>query len=119
MPHLPEPEWALLDAQQRHIGNVVVERTEGDLSIGRFIPGPAFPQVQELFREFEEAVESQALSATDAIDRRIAALGLCARRSGAPECAKVHDVQIWSHGGISLRWGEAEQPSEQAPYAAR
>ena len=52
----------LLDARQRQIGKVVVEESTEDLISGTFQPGPDYPAVECLVREFEEAANDQALA---------------------------------------------------------
>jgi hypothetical protein len=93
----------LLDAQQRQLGQITIERIEGGLIFGKFLPGPAYPAVEHLFHAFEQAADSQALSVVDELDRAIAALGLHFRSPGGAEGTLVHDVQIWSDGGVTCR----------------
>ncbi|MGH8065006.1 MAG: hypothetical protein ACRERE_07140 [Candidatus Entotheonellia bacterium] len=93
----------LLDTQQRQIGQMRIERQEEDLLIGTFVPGPAFPSVEPLFRAFEAAADVQALHVIDELDAAIEALGLRLRWPEAPESMAIDDVQIWSDGGISCR----------------
>ena len=66
----------LVDAEQRQIGQMRIERHEGDLILGKIVLGPAFPHVQQLFRDFEKAVEVQALGVIDQLDESIASVGL-------------------------------------------
>jgi hypothetical protein len=97
----------LLDAKQRALGQITLEERQGDLLLGRFAPGPDFPAVEPLFREFEEAVNAQALGAADRCEAAIGALGLRLRAPGNREQMEIKDVQIWSDGGISCRIGGA------------
>jgi hypothetical protein len=46
----------LMDTQQRHIGQMQIECQEDDLLVGTFVPGPAFPSVKQLFRDFTVAL---------------------------------------------------------------
>jgi hypothetical protein len=93
----------LRDVQQRPVGEIRIERREGNLVFGRFVPGPAFQAVEHLFRAFEEAVNLQALSRVEELDAAIAALGLhLCRPEGTPGLA-IQDVQIWSDGGATFR----------------
>src|SRR5262249_28344527 len=92
----------LIDAQQRLIGHVAVEGNEGELVEGTFVPGPAFADVEPLFRAFEEAANSQALRVVEDLAARLAALGLALRSPDARRI-DIHDVQIWGDGGISFR----------------
>lgn len=93
----------VLDGQDRAVGQMTVETKEGNLLSGKFIAGPAFPSVAEVFRNFEEAVNSQALGVVAKLDSQIARLGLRLRSPQGAEFLQVHDVQIWSDGGMSCR----------------
>ena len=98
-----EPIVDLMDTQQRHIGQMHIERQEDDLLVGTFVPGPAFSGVKQLFRDFEEAVDVQALHVIDELDAAIAALGLYLPWPDVPEHMAIQDVQIWSDGGMTCR----------------
>ena len=97
----------LLDAQDRPVGRVQVESVEGELLLGKFTAGPAFPVVEHLFRAFEEAVNEQALSVVDELDAAISCLGLNLRAEGGVPTMAVSDVQIWGDGSLSLRLASA------------
>ncbi len=58
-----------------------------------------------VFQEFEEAVNGQDLGVVERLDSGIAALGLHLRSPEGSLLTDVHDVQIWSDGGISCRIG--------------
>jgi hypothetical protein len=116
----------LTDLQQRPIGQVTIERSEGELLLGDFAPGPAFSAVAQLFRDFEEAVNHQALGVVDRLDAAITALGLHLRKPDGTHHLDVKDVQIWSDGGISCRINSHDLPptdsrteSVQAPKPAQ
>jgi hypothetical protein len=94
----------LVDARQRQIGKIRIERQEEDLIFGTFFPGPAFSSVEQLFREFEEAADVQALHVIDDLDTTIAALGLHLRCLEVMEPIQIRDVQIWSNGSITCRF---------------
>lgn len=94
-------QLSLLDARQRPIGQIMLERCQDDMIFGQFVPGKAFATVEQLFQEFEEAVDAQALSIVDQLDAEIAALGLCLRFG--TQVTKIKDVQIWSDGGITFQ----------------
>ena len=84
--YVPEPQIGqaleLLDKQQQSLGRMTLEDREGDLLLGRFAPGPDFPAVEPLFREFEEAANAQALCVVEKLDAAIAALSLSLREAG-------------------------------------
>lgn len=103
----------LVDAEQRQIGQMQIERHEEDLIFGTFVPGPAFPSVEQVFRDFEEAVEVQALHVIDKLDATIAALGLHLRWRDTSEFIEIRDVQIWSDGSITCRLsGKSATPAD-------
>jgi hypothetical protein len=107
----------LMDSSGRQIGQVVIERSEGDLVTGEFSPGPAFTEVQGLFQAFEEAADLQALSAVDELDTQIGSLGLHARDPDDSQCIGVHDLQIWSDGGVSFRLGTPSSADDREEAA--
>src|SRR5438128_1464990 len=92
---------------------------EEDLLCGTFVPGPAFPSVEQLFHEFEAAVEVQALHAIEALDAAIAALGLHLQWPDAREPIAVQDVQIWSDGSITCRLCEQSVAAAKAAPQTR
>lgn len=93
----------LTDTQGRQLGQVTVERQEAGQLLGSFTPGPAFAEIEPLFREFEELANDQVLSLLDAVDASIDALGLRLRLAEGSNTLEVHDVQLWSDGGISCK----------------
>lgn len=97
----------LLDARQRPLGKVTLEGREDDLLLGRFTPGPAFASVEPLFRDFEEAANTQALAVVDKLDAAIAALGLRLAATDKADGVDIKDVQIWSDGGVTCRLSHA------------
>ena len=92
-----------MDTEQRQLGRMRIERQEEDLLSGTFVPGTAFPSVEQLFHEFEAAVEVQALHVIETLDAAIAALGLYLRWPDTREPIAVQDVQIWRDGSITCR----------------
>jgi hypothetical protein len=109
----------LMDTAQRQLGQMRIERQKEDLFYGTFVPGPAFPSVEQLFHEFEAAVEVQALHVIETLDAAIAALGLYLQWPDSRAPIAVQDVQIWSDGSITCRLYEQSkvvtQRSAQAP----
>ena len=93
----------LIDAKRRDIGEVSIDSKVEQLLTGEFAPGSHFSRVEELFQKFEEAVNVQALSIVDQLDKQIAALGLQLYSPDHGQSIKIHDVQIWSDGGFSCR----------------
>ena len=109
----------LIDTEQRQIGQMHIERQEEELLWGTFVPGPAFPSVEQLFHEFEAAVEVQALHAIEPLDAAIAALGLHLQQSHTCEPIAVQDVQIWSDGTMTCRLCELPVASVKATSQAQ
>lgn len=116
----------LTDGKRRQIGRITIETRENDLIIGKFVPGSAFPAVEQLFRDFEAAADAQALSVVDELDAAIAALGLHLRSLDGSQRIDVQDVQIWSDGGITFRLprrtaaaGSGTKSLQQVPLAAK
>jgi len=93
----------LVTAEGQKIGQIVIERNEGDLIFGSFIPSSAFSAVQSLFRDFEEAANLQALSVIDELDAAIRTLGLYICLPDDSQHIVIDDVQIWSDGSISFK----------------
>lgn len=98
-----EQKLQLIDATQRNIGEVKIDSKVDQLLTGEFAPAPTFILVEELFHQFEEAVDAQALGIVDQLDKEIAALGLQLYSPEHRQSIKIHDVQIWSDGGFSCR----------------
>ena len=93
----------LVDTKQRRLGQMRIERQEEDLLYGTFAPGPAFPSVEHLFRDFEAAVDVKALAVIETLDAAIAALGLQLFWSETGKLIAVQDVQVWCDGSITCR----------------
>jgi hypothetical protein len=102
-----EPVRWLTDFAGDEVGQVIVERQDGDTVIGKFMPGPGYSRVEPLFREFAEAAEAQALSQVDRLDAQIARLGLRLRQTPEAEPLGIHDVQIWDNERITYRVSDA------------
>jgi hypothetical protein len=108
----------LVDADQQQLGHVQIMRQEAALLFGTFQPGAAFRRVAQLFRDFEAAVDVQALHAIETLDTTIAALGLHLRDPGTLESLAIVDVQIWSDGGMTCRLGgESLAPTPVPQYS--
>jgi hypothetical protein len=103
MPEKTESNFQILDNRQQQVGEITIERSEDNLVYGKFIPGPAFAEVEHLFRQFEEAVNSQALRKVDELDAAIGALGLHLCSPDGSQRLAIKDVQIWSDGSITCR----------------
>ncbi len=107
---------ALTDREGRDIGTISVGAVRDDLLTGTFTPGADYPSVRQLFSDFEEAAEAQALSAVDRYGGLIDALEFRIRPPAATP-VPVFDVQIWSDGGISCRLRPGPPPGSYAGAA--
>ena len=103
-----------MDTEQQQLGQMQIERQEEALLYCTFVPGPAFPSVEQLFHEFEAAVEVQALHVIETLDATIATLGLHLQWPDTREPIAVQDVQIWSDGSITCRLCEQSVASAKA-----
>jgi hypothetical protein len=56
-----------------------------------------------VFRNYEEAVNAQALGVVAELDNQIARLGLRLRAPKDSRFLELHDTQIWSDGGMRCR----------------
>jgi hypothetical protein len=88
--HAPPPLY--------HLGDVVIAHITGDRVSGRFVPGADFAMVQDLFREFEAAVNQQLFTQVDELGAAIDALGLQLSNLDGSQVLDVHDVQIMGDG---------------------
>jgi hypothetical protein len=109
----------LVDRHGEQMGEIEIERREENLIFGRFIPGPAFSTVRQLFQEFEEAVNLQALGVIDELDTAIAALGLHLQTPCDSQRIEAHDVQIWSDGSITCRVGSTTLSAQNKDLESR
>ena len=103
MPLDPRGTVYLTDAQRRSLGQVVIERTEGDRVFGRFAPGPEFAALRSLFEELEEAANGQMFSEANRLADAIDRLGLHLSGYGPSEELAVCDVQIMGQSALYCR----------------
>jgi hypothetical protein len=92
----------LTDPLGRDLGAITVEEEQDDLLMGTFSPGVDYGSVNQMFLEFEEAANDQAMSAVGRIQTQIDDLGLHLKPFAAAPL-RVFNVQIWSDGGVSCR----------------
>jgi hypothetical protein len=102
MPLNPQGTVYLTDAQRRFLGQVFIERTEGDRVFGRFAPQADFAAVRSLFEELEEAANGQMFSEADRLAEQIDRLGLHLAGYGAEQLA-ICDVQIMGESTLCCR----------------
>src|SRR3954451_4714129 len=91
------------DALGRDLGSVAVESVHEGLIIGEFTPGPDYPAVEPVFREFSQMVEDFTLSLIDEAAAAIDRLGVTVRADASRPPVPVWDVQIYPDGGFSCR----------------
>lgn len=102
MPLQPAQQIQLSDRQDRDLGQIQIDRIQGDLVFGRFTPGPDYPQVQRLFAEYVEAANDQLLSIVGELDAAIRELGLRLRAENGRDLPGIDDVQI-GEGIVTFR----------------
>jgi hypothetical protein len=103
---------SLSDNQGRNLGRVAVERIEGDLVFGRFLPGPDYDAVGQLFADYVEAANDQLLSLVGDLDEVIAGLGLHLRSATGADLPDIHDVQI---GGERINFRTRPRDADAKP----
>ena len=103
MPLDPQGTVYLTDAQGRSLGQVFIERIEGDRVFGRIAPHADFAAVRALFEELEAAANGQLFSEADRLADEIDRLGLHLTGYGAAEDLAVCDVQIMAESALSCR----------------
>jgi hypothetical protein len=109
----------MVDPDGRVVGRITLEEQEGDLLCGRFQPEVAFATAAPLFQAFEKAVNAQALSVVDELDRGIDALGFAVTLAGSAQALPIKDLQIWSDGGVSCRLVDSKQNSLNGAASGR
>src|SRR5712692_2356539 len=97
-----QQEVSLLDGQARVLGQVRIDRIQGDLVFGRFTAGPAYAEVEPLFTEYVEAANEQVLSIVGRLDEAIARLNLHLHSADAGALPAIYDVHIGA-GSITFR----------------
>jgi hypothetical protein len=96
MPLDPRQTALLTDAQGRLLGQVAIDRIEGNRLFGHFTAGVDFGAVRSLFQELEATVNDQVFGEADRLAQQIDCLGLRLAGSGAAEQLALRDVQIMS-----------------------
>ena len=90
----PQQTACLIDSHGHYLGDVVIERIEGNRVFGRFSCAVGFDSLEDLFREFENAVNDQIFSVVDELASKIEALDLRLASSDGNEQLGLFDVQI-------------------------
>jgi hypothetical protein len=109
-------ELCLIDGQGRELGQVQIDRIQGDLVFGRFTPGPAYAQVEPLFAEYVAAANEQLLGIVGELDEKIARLNLHLSSAEPGDLPAIHDVQV-GHGTITFHV-RSTLPSPNVPAGA-
>jgi hypothetical protein len=104
-----QPKQLLMDNLNRQLGQVTVDRIEGNLVLGQFAPGPDYPAVERLFTAYVEAANEQLLSMVGELDAAIRQLGLHLRCPDAATLPAIDDVQI-GLGRINFRLQKEKTP---------
>jgi hypothetical protein len=116
LPSLVNQTVGLTDSRGRELGTIAVEAVRDELLTGTFAPGQDYAAVRQLFLGFEDAADAQALGIVDEFEKQIEGLGLFIRSPGNSP-VRVFDVQIWSDGGFSCRFGSYRPPVSTAETA--
>jgi len=103
MPLDPEQMARLVDSTGRHLGDVFIERIEGNRLYARFCRVQGFSAVESLFLDWEEAVNDQMFSIVDRLSGRIDQLGLRLMSSDGVDVLEVSDVQIMNGHDLCCR----------------
>jgi hypothetical protein len=98
----PSQQIWLSDRQGRDLGQIQIDRVQGDLVFGQFTPGSDYLQVQSLFTEYVEAANEQLLSLVGELDATIRKLGLRLRADNGCDLPGIDDVQI-GEGIVTFR----------------
>jgi len=102
----------ITDSLGRRLGTFVIDEQRDRLLLGAVIRGPDYPSVEPLFLEFEEIANDQILSLLDSAQEPIEKLGIRLSSADGARQWPVHDVQIWSDGGMSCRLTEGPRPPD-------
>jgi len=94
MPLDPRQTSLLTDACGQSLGQVSIERIEGNRLFGRFTAGADFGGVRCLFEKLEEAVNDQVFGDADRLAEQIDRLDLRLAGTGPAEQLALRDVQI-------------------------
>jgi hypothetical protein len=105
----PNQVLLLMDNLNRRLGQVTIERVEGNLVLGQFEPGPDYPAVEQLFAEYIEAANEQLLSVVGDLDATIRQLGLRLFCPGVAPLPAIDDVQI-GMGRVNFRIRDGKTP---------
>ena len=88
-------ELGLFDNRDRWLGQVRIEGIQPDWVLGKLIPSPAYAQVEQFFRDFEDAVNQQGFTQADELyEANIEPLGLQLRSANGLPPIDIRDVQI-------------------------
>ena len=86
----------LRDGVGEPLGELTVQESRDGAWCGPFAPASGYAGVRALFVEWTRLVNEQCLSLVDAVDAKIAAIGISAFHNGEP--LPVRDVQIYDEG---------------------
>ena len=99
----PQETVYLIDSAGRRLGEVSIQRIEGDRVHGRFAANSQFDDVREVFEDFEEAVNEQLFHEADRLSVAIDELGLHLSSADAGETLELQDTQIMNDADLSCR----------------
>lgn len=93
----------LAGPEHQSFGRIEVERAEGELRVGQFIPTDWPDELRALFERYDELVNDQVFAALDELEEQIDALRLCVLDDDTGQRTPVSDVQLTRDNRISFR----------------
>ncbi|WP_437969073.1 hypothetical protein WMF04_07160 [Sorangium sp. So ce260] len=93
----------LVDKELRSLGKITIERSRGDLRVGRFEPQDFPNELRALCDEYQDLVESQVFAALDRIELELEAVGFGVLEEGSGVRTPIADLQITRDNRISYR----------------
>jgi hypothetical protein len=109
----PQQRLRLADQHEHDLGEIVVERIEGDLVFGQFTPAPGYASVASLFAQFAEAANEQLFTVVEELSASINALALHLSSPNGAKLPAIHDVQIGA-GRITFRITPPADPARSS-----
>lgn len=97
--------YALENATGSHLGDVHVDRVDGERIFGTFEPSRAFDALAGLFMEHDQAVRANTMSLAAEIEVEIEGLGLRLTSDVAARVLAIHHVQVFDRNRIFFHMG--------------
>jgi hypothetical protein len=110
----PQQRVFLRDQAEVRLGHVDIDEVQDNLIYGRFTATPGFVRVQQLFEDYQQAVNQQLFSLVDDLEDRMANMGLQLESLNGSPMPPIHNVQIGS-GRITFRVSVPAERAENGP----